>query len=393
MMIEMKSWMKIVTPLLCASMLVLFGCQKPTRTSISGQIQGAQGKTIYLEQFLNNKSVRTDSTVIASDGTFHLAVSDPLEMNFYWLRLSQKDYVVLVTDSTEQITIKAEAGNFDKTLNIEGSEYTNLLRDFDNACEPYFLKEAEANRALQTATSEESQIAAAAAVKQARNEKVTYIKTWLDSNSSTPVAIAALQMLDARAESDVFERVLNDLSKTFSHSIHFKLLKQQYDSVNGRVGNKSRVMPSNAEGVLVGVGNDAPEIAMKDPSGNLRKLSDLRGKVVLIDFWASWCRPCRGENPNVVAAYKKYNAQGFEVMSVSLDSSLESWKKAIEQDGLLWPNHVSDLNKWQNKAALDYGVHSIPFPVLVNRDGKIVAMGNNVRGPMLHAQLVELFGQ
>jgi hypothetical protein len=80
-------------------------------------------------------------------------------------------------------------------------------------------------------------------------------------------------------------------------------------------------------------------------------------------------------------------------MSVSLDSSLESWKKAIEQDGLLWPNHVSDLNKWQNKAALDYGVHSIPFPVLVNRDGKIVAMGNNVRGPMLHAQLVELFGQ
>lgn len=134
----------------------------------------------------------------------------------------------------------------------------------------------------------------------------------------------------------------------------------------------------------------APEIAQPDTAGVMRKLSDLKGKYVLIDFWASWCGPCRRENPNVVAAYKKYHDKGFEVMSVSLDRDKQSWINAINQDGLLWSTHVSDLKNWGNAAAATYGVQSIPRTVLVDKEGNIMA--HNLRGEELDKRLKDIFG-
>jgi len=127
---------------------------------------------------------------------------------------------------------------------------------------------------------------------------------------------------------------------------------------------------------------------MEDPDGNIRKLSDLRGKVVLIDFWSSWCGPCRRENPNVVRAYNEFNSKGFEVFSVSLDSNKDKWLKAIEKDGLIWPNHVCDLKGWQNVASRAYGISSIPHTVLVGRDGIIVK--THLRGRALDLELEKL---
>jgi thiol-disulfide isomerase/thioredoxin len=143
--------------------------------------------------------------------------------------------------------------------------------------------------------------------------------------------------------------------------------------------------------VGTGIGDEAPDIVMNGIDGKTMKLSSLRGKLVLIDFWASWCGPCRRENPNVVSAYEKYKkakwktAKGFDIFSVSLDQNVDAWKAAIEKDGLVWKNHVSDLKGWQNGAAAVYGVSSIPMSFLIDENGIIVA--KNLRGLELHKQL------
>ena len=138
-------------------------------------------------------------------------------------------------------------------------------------------------------------------------------------------------------------------------------------------------------------GMDAPDIVMTDPEGVERKLSDLRGQIVLVDFWASWCGPCRRENPNVVRLYERFHDQGFEIYSVSLDKDREAWLKAIRDDRLSWPNHVSDLNGWTSSGGKTYGIRSVPSTVLIDREGKVVA--RNLRGSDLERKLEQLLEQ
>jgi len=142
------------------------------------------------------------------------------------------------------------------------------------------------------------------------------------------------------------------------------------------------------------VGEKAPEIIQTSLDGDELSLSSLRGKVVLIDFWASWCAPCRKENPLIVETYKKFkdesfkNGEGFTVFSVSMDMNRTAWKNAVEKDQLEWPNHVSDLKGWRNEAAVLYNIRAVPYSLLIDGEGTIVAI--NLRGEKLEDELKKL---
>jgi peroxiredoxin len=136
------------------------------------------------------------------------------------------------------------------------------------------------------------------------------------------------------------------------------------------------------------VGDLAPDIALKNKDGKVIKLSDLRGQIVLLDFWASWCGPCRMENPNVVKVYNEFQSKGFTVYSVSIDSDMNKWLEAIAKDGLVWNNHVSELKGWQTDVIQSYQVKGIPATFLIDQNGYIVA--TNLRGDALRNKLVEL---
>ena len=207
-----------------------------------------------------------------------------------------------------------------------------------------------------------------------------YSKEFIKTNSTSPAILPALGNLNIENDLEYYQIAQEGLGKSFAYSNYYK-------SLNDQINQHVRSMEAQK---MFDPGNEVPNITQNDPQGAPRSLYDLRGNVVLVDFWASWCRPCRAENPNVVRMYEKYNKDGFEVFSVSLDKTKDKWVAAIEKDGLVWPNHVSDLQYWSSEAAQLYNVKSIPFTVLLDRDGKVI--DKKLRGPALEAKLQELFG-
>jgi thiol-disulfide isomerase/thioredoxin len=206
-------------------------------------------------------------------------------------------------------------------------------------------------------------------VATVQSEIDQFIGTRKNSAVSAFVLVAVSQLSE-----DVFllERRFNSLSPDVQNGFYGKYLKEQIEI--GKVG---------------AIGTDEIDFTQNDTTGNPVTLSSFKGKYVLVDFWASWCHPCRMENPNVVATYARFRDKNFTVLSVSLDRDRGSWLKAIHDDNLNW-SHVSDLKYWNNEAAMKYKIQSIPQNLLIDPSGKIV--GKNLRGADLDAKLCELLG-
>jgi len=291
-------------------------------------------------QDLSNKVIETQK--LEKDGSFKFNTTFD-KFNFYILVLDKQNFAVFFPEPGEQTEIIIDVKNIRKPQ-IKNSKQSEL-----------YYKYAEK---IGKAKKDE--------------EKTTIIKQMIDENPSSPVCIFFVDNLNTDKYYSYYKK-LSDNLKPYAHN---KMVAEFITKTENIQKLK--------------IGNEAPEIALKNPDGKVVKLSSLRGNYVLIDFWASWCRPCRAENPNNVKLYKKYHDKGFEIYGVSLDRNKTSWIKAIKDDGLNW-TQVSDLKFWQSEGARIYNVRAIPHTVLLDKEGKILA--NGLRGSNLEKKLEEIFGE
>ena len=334
---------------------------------------------IELRTYKNGRLTPLMKTNADANGAFRLEVKRDLAYDFHQLVVNGAHPVVLIMDATYgvRLDLKVPSSGYITEAQIEGSPESEMLAGYYNKAIPLQLQ-------LQNAVNRKDQ----AQTAQIRKQLQEFAVNWATPRAHLPCAIGALEHLDADLHRPLMVSIMNANQGRMGKNEYYQYLENNV--VNKPKPRKvSTPPPAAAGGAGLGPGDAAPDIEMAGTNGELRTLSDLQGKVVLIDFWASWCGPCRRENPHVVNAYRQYGPQGFEVFSVSLDKTRDPWLKAIEQDGLIWPNHVSDLAGWQNAAARLYGVNSIPHTVLIDREGNIIA--RNLRGRALSAQLAQLF--
>lgn len=207
---------------------------------------------------------------------------------------------------------------------------------------------------------------------QNKEKRASIVKDMIDKHTNSPVCVLFVDILSKDTDIAYHNKLVKGLDAYSDNSMISDFIKSIKNAENLKVGGL------------------APEIELNSPEGKPIKLSSTRGNYVLIDFWASWCRACRAENPNNVKLYKKYHDKGFEIYGVSLDKSKDAWLKAIKDDNLTWI-HVSDLKFWQSEGAKTYNVRGIPHTVLLDKEGKIIATG--LRGKALEDKLEELFGE
>ncbi len=366
--------------------LTLAACSgSPGQRTITAHIEGGGGRTLYFDRFQNNRPTHADSVVLDADGngTLHPAA---MPLDFYGLTLGDNDMVVLVLDSAESVDVKAKAGSLRTPISVIGSKHSEALHRFFTEAQGY---NKEKEQLIATLTANPNDAEAMQRMNALNSAFYESCKRFAKENSSSPVALAAMNYVNPETDLELHKEVREALRTTIPRSEYFAGFRDRVDRAEKQLAAmKAQEAQAAQLDNLIPVGGEAPDFAQPTPQGQPLALSSLRGKVVLIDFWASWCRPCRMENPHVKKTYAQYQAKGFEILGVSLDRDKAAWLKAIADDGLPW-KHVSDLAFWNNAAAQQYGVNSIPYTVLVDKDGKVLA--KNLRGAALDQKLAEVF--
>ncbi|MCP2027526.1 peroxiredoxin [Flavobacterium sp. HSC-32F16] len=360
---------------------VTTSCSKKEGYTINGTIAGLDKGMVYLENTdeKGNKQI-ADSAQIKEGGTFTFEgkVSEPL---LYTVKLKGEEYGAFFLLDNDDIKIEAKKDSIYKAKisgtaqnDIYKSYYDNEFKKIQNIAGPVYK--------LSDSLTQNGKVKLTAEQQTMMDKKWKDLAAFADDLTDKFIRknkdkIAAALIINDRIVSygtpEQVKTYYAVLSPEVQKSIYGKQLKEAID-LNDKTA----------------VGVTAPEFSQTDINGKAVKLSDYKGKYVLVDFWASWCGPCRKENPNVVLAYKTYHEKGFDVLGVSLDDKKKLWEKAIEKDGLTW-THVSDLKGWQNEAAVLYGVKMVPTNYLIGPDGKIVA--KNLREAELQSKLKEIFSK
>jgi peroxiredoxin len=430
-------------------MLLISGCEAGSG-HIKGEFQHAQNhKYAYLYQYFGQEMTKVDSALL-HNGAFEFNPKNPYPRGFYRVGVNNSLSVMLIL-ANENPFIKSDLNDVSGTTEVSGSKENEVYKDFLIYNEKYnrigtqIQAEAQAlgnpQQVMDTATYNGSIRKLQARFDSLNKEKKNYYDEILKKHKSSYVSKVVEMYSDATSKEDFFTQVMMKdtelshsdllanrlglyLQKNAGNSLELaeaesrELLKKDWAPENKEVmyltivklfyqydqdfsrsilaqyakefpnSKHCRQLISEIPKGPPAIGETAPELAVADTTGKTITLSSFKGKIVLIDFWASWCRPCRMENPNVVKAYDKYKDAGFTVFSVSLDDNKANWARAIKADNLKWSSHVSELKGWQSAAAKLYGVTGIPATFLLDRDGRII--GKNLRGEALEAKLMEV---
>lgn len=346
---------------------------------LTGNIEGAEGK-IYLEQeSADGKGFKDSTNLVNGNFQFKGSVKSP---GFYSLSTKGLQYPVQFILENSAISVTKLKKDSLSRADIKGSAAQDVHMGFyDGPWKAISEKAGSIYQAIEAADK---------AAKAAGGKTDSLTRAGFDEqfkaldleNQQAVKAYVSQHSASAGAAAVIYDRFIGYPNFPVATELFALLTKEAQQSAVGQ-----QISSSLAIDAKTAKGKTAPAIAMADKDGKIVKLSDFKGKYVLIDFWASWCGPCRKENPNVVAAYKKYHDKGFEILGVSLDSNKEAWLKAIQADGLTW-THVSDLKGWKNAAAAEYGVKSVPASFLLDPNGKVV--DKDLRGEELNKTLESL---
>ena len=353
-----------------------FGISQEIPVKVSGNIFNSGQDSIYISQFYGDKYITYLGSKLKKDGSFNIEGIVP-NPDYYVLKIGNSHLNLILRKSSDN-KVYGDGKNINQFANILNSEESKNMNDYLQIVNNWNVKSDSAMQVLKADPSKQNELNQSMGIEYKKFQGAQ--QSFVGQNQNSAALYPVLGSINIENDYASYEAILNQLIVAFGDSPSIQGAKKNFDDYSAQKNASDPLAP----------GKMAPDFEEAMLDGKLMKLSDLKGKVVLLDFWASWCGPCRRENPNVVNLYKKYNKDGFTVLSVSLDKSKSSWEAAIEKDNLIWPYHVSDLQQWNSKVAKQYGVHGIPFTVLIDQEGKIIK--TKLRGTELENELKRLFG-
>jgi thiol-disulfide isomerase/thioredoxin len=388
--------MKIKIFLYLTALLAITACNNNT-VKISGSLESPTlGEYIFLDELKSDRLEPVDSVKIGEGGSynFKFEIEQP---SFYLVRFSQSNFLTLVVEPGEKVTLRSHHDSLNFPSIVSGSKGTEKIVDYNKVLRKAINDLTGLNKTYMENIENPDLPRIIDSLDKVADVYLTginkYTKDYIDSNSGSLVTLIALYqqvapavpVLNPSKDLAYYQKVDSTLFKLYPTYEPVISLHNQVQQLS------SNVMGSAAETPEAGEKASLPEISLPTPAGDTVSLSSTRGSVVLLDFWASWCAPCRLESPNLVKAYDKYHRKGFQIYQVSLDKTKEAWMKGIEDDKLGRWIHVSDLMYWKSPVALLYKVEQIPANFLLDKEGNVIA--KDLRGEELVTKLAEIFGK